>query len=163
MIYRSCCERSANSSAARMHIRIFLRTAIKRPVMLASALALLLASCSSPNIPATSAATDSSPVGALSKRNISPKQRPSAPQITALGATSGLGSHSRSNAPQALSPSTIAPSSEPELSPDLNSGSSQDWKPMPRVGTPEWERKKLYDEQRERKVNQVMNSICRGC
>ena len=33
----------------------------------------------------------------------------------------------------------------------------------PDVGSPEWEKEKAYNERKEQKIKQVIESICRGC
>jgi hypothetical protein len=33
----------------------------------------------------------------------------------------------------------------------------------PSVGSPEWEKEKAYNERKEQKIKQVIESICRGC
>jgi hypothetical protein len=34
---------------------------------------------------------------------------------------------------------------------------------MPAVGSPEWHRAKAEDEEKERRLNQTIRNICRGC
>jgi hypothetical protein len=40
---------------------------------------------------------------------------------------------------------------------------AEDYRPSPEVGTPEWELARKQDEEKERRLNQSIRSICRGC
>lgn len=42
-------------------------------------------------------------------------------------------------------------------------GESRPLKPWPKVGTPEWEQLQAEEAERERRVKEAVQSICRGC
>jgi hypothetical protein len=44
-----------------------------------------------------------------------------------------------------------------------NAIAAEDYRPSPEVGTPEWELARKQDEEKERRLNTTIRSICRGC
>jgi hypothetical protein len=124
-------------------------------------LALVSASCSSPKMPLSEMADDTSAISTTPDRKPSGKQQLSLHGVPSPEATSGLGS------PAKADETPVQASGEPVVVTrsirETKLYFSQDWEPMPRVGTPEWERERLHDEEREREINQRINSICRGC
>jgi len=53
---------------------------------------------------------------------------------------------------------------EPETTGSIGTvGRTRDIAPWPRRGTPEWDRLQTEEREREKRIEQVMHSICRGC
>jgi hypothetical protein len=67
------------------------------------------------------------------------KPRPAAATVSASAASASAASASAASGNEMLSPTT------------------------PNVGSPEWEKEKAYNERKEQKIKQVIDSICRGC
>jgi hypothetical protein len=42
-------------------------------------------------------------------------------------------------------------------------GRTRDIKPWPKTGTPEWHQLQVEEAERERRIRDAVNSICRGC
>jgi hypothetical protein len=60
-------------------------------------------------------------------------------------------------------PRPEAVSGRTESTSSIAEANSADWKPIPRVGTPEWEQEKAEDERREKEIDRIIHNICRGC
>jgi hypothetical protein len=65
--------------------------------------------------------------------------------------------------PRAVTTATATPA-EPETTGSIGTvGRTRDIAPWPRRGTPEWDRLQAEEREREKRIEQVMHSICRGC
>jgi len=42
-------------------------------------------------------------------------------------------------------------------------GATTDARPLPKRGTPEWDQAQAREKEQEKRVNDAINSICRGC
>jgi hypothetical protein len=59
---------------------------------------------------------------------------------------------------------TIPTPAEPETTGSIGTvGRTRDIAPWPKRGTPEWDRLQAEEREREKRIEQVMHSICRGC
>src|SRR5262245_42207355 len=63
--------------------------------------------------------------------------------------------------PQASSPWAAAAQDAVESTATV--GKSRPLKPWPKVGTPEWDQLQAEEMERERRVKEAVQSICRGC
>ena len=70
---------------------------------------------------------------------------------------------SRRARPRAVTTATATPA-EPETTGSIGTvRRTRDIAPWPRRGTPEWDRLQAEEREREKRIEQVMHSICRGC
>jgi hypothetical protein len=67
------------------------------------------------------------------------------------------------HASRRLRPRAATPA-EPETTGSIGTvGRTRDVAPWPKRGTPEWDRLQAEEREREKRIEQVMHSICRGC